>query len=408
VIPSIGLRIRRSDGTLAGTALIYKPAAGMTTLATMAAQSDLAHLARMQVVAQPARRPAARRRSASNPTASGTSPLPISRQRPRRPAATLQRSPSASSDSYPNPDPGSGKPKPGRRWVRKGAKSLRNLALGSRSRHNSSSGCVRAATGGTRAFRPSQQPTASRSVRHTCAIRGLDKDAMRRLKDARGTVWMLSKLTTHGVGTPSSLGVNSSSDTKPRCVLVRAATTTEPMRSATGSRVSTSTGRSPPGVAANQISPRCIAPLSPILSRPPVSNLLKRALRISERHLLPRLDIMLATEAYKVSMKSVAKDLRALHPQSFGPPLDLSSLDLRDTKTKHRHTEEDITYDTRRAPVTAPLVALTSGVSRHATRQRRTLRRPQSGIPPRVAHRSQETSATSASVRVRTISHAVV
>jgi hypothetical protein len=202
---------------------------------------------------------------------------------------------------------------------------------------------------------------------------------------------MLSKLTTHGVGTPSSLGVNSSSDTKPRCVLVRAATTTEPMRSATGSRVSTSTGRSPPGVAANQISPRCIAPLSPILSRPPVSNLLKRALRISERHLLPRLDIMLATEAYKVSMKSVAKDLRALHPQSFGPPLDLSSLDLRDTETKHRHTEENTTYDTRRAPVTAPLVALTSGVSRHATRQRRTLRRPQSGIPSRARPRVRVT-----------------
>jgi class 3 adenylate cyclase len=59
VIPSIGLRIRRADGTLAGTALIYKPAAGMTTLATMAAQGDLAHFARMQVVAQPARRPAA-------------------------------------------------------------------------------------------------------------------------------------------------------------------------------------------------------------------------------------------------------------------------------------------------------------------------------------------------------------
>lgn len=59
VIPAIGVRIRRADGTLAGTALLYKPAAGMTTLATMAAQGDLAHFARMQVVARPARRPAA-------------------------------------------------------------------------------------------------------------------------------------------------------------------------------------------------------------------------------------------------------------------------------------------------------------------------------------------------------------
>ena len=276
VIPSIGLRIRRSDGTLAGTAVIYKPAAGMTTLATMAAQSDLAHLARMQVVAQPARRPAAIlfadleassslarrlstasyfavgrrlvraadqcvvdagglvgrhvgdgvvaffltetagsesaaasapasprlatlrdamgdvaarsgleradvvlrfglhwgstvyvgqittsgrsevtalgdevnegarieacasggrmlaskslverlsppgrwRRSASNPTTSGTSPSPTYRPRPRRPAATLRRSRSASSDSYLNPDSGSVKPKPGWQWRR--------------------------------------------------------------------------------------------------------------------------------------------------------------------------------------------------------------------------------------------------------------------------------------------------
>jgi len=59
VIPSIGLRIRRADGTLAGTAMIYKPAAGMTTLAAMGAQGDLAHFARMQVVAKAARRPAA-------------------------------------------------------------------------------------------------------------------------------------------------------------------------------------------------------------------------------------------------------------------------------------------------------------------------------------------------------------
>lgn len=58
-IPAIGMRIRRVDGSLAGTALLYKPAAGMTTLASLAAQGDLGHLARMQAVAQAARRPAA-------------------------------------------------------------------------------------------------------------------------------------------------------------------------------------------------------------------------------------------------------------------------------------------------------------------------------------------------------------
>jgi class 3 adenylate cyclase len=58
-IPAIGLRIHATDGTLEGAALLYKPAAGMTTLAIMAAQGDLEHFARMQRVAQPARRPTA-------------------------------------------------------------------------------------------------------------------------------------------------------------------------------------------------------------------------------------------------------------------------------------------------------------------------------------------------------------
>lgn len=46
--------------------------------------------------------------------------------------------------------------------------------------------------------------------------------------------------------------------TSPRRILVRAATTTVPTRSATGSRVDTSTGLSPPEMLANQISPRFI------------------------------------------------------------------------------------------------------------------------------------------------------
>jgi class 3 adenylate cyclase len=58
-IPSVGLRVASADGTLAGTALLYKPAAGMATLGALAVQADLAHLARMQSVARPARRPAA-------------------------------------------------------------------------------------------------------------------------------------------------------------------------------------------------------------------------------------------------------------------------------------------------------------------------------------------------------------
>ena len=57
-----------------------------------------------------------------------------------------------------------------------------------------------------------------------------------RRNELRGIVWMLSKLMTQSEGTPSSVTVSSSSDTRPRTVRVRAATTTAPIRSATGSR----------------------------------------------------------------------------------------------------------------------------------------------------------------------------
>jgi hypothetical protein len=53
--------------------------------------------------------------------------------------------------------------------------------------------------------------------------------------DARRNVWMLSKFTTQSVGTPSRSAESSSSETNPRAVLVTAATTTDPIRSATGS-----------------------------------------------------------------------------------------------------------------------------------------------------------------------------
>jgi len=58
-ISATAVRIRRADGTIAGTALLYKPAAGMATLATLAIHSDLGHLARLHGMAVPARRPAA-------------------------------------------------------------------------------------------------------------------------------------------------------------------------------------------------------------------------------------------------------------------------------------------------------------------------------------------------------------
>lgn len=139
-------------------------------------------------------------------------------------------------------------------------------------------------------------------------------------------VWMLSKLATHGVGTPSSIGVSGSSDTKPRCVLVKAATTTDPMRSATGSRVNTRTGRSPPGVAANQISPRCIVPVGPILGWTPVGNIVERPLGIAQRRLPPNLGVMLTAQPDEMTMKGIAKDLRTVCPECFRPVLDLGGL----------------------------------------------------------------------------------
>jgi hypothetical protein len=169
-------------------------------------------------------------------------------------------------------------------------------------------------------------------------MRGFDSEATRRRKQARGTVWRLSKLTTHGVGTPSSLGVSSSSDTKPRWVLVSAATTTDPIRSATGSRVSTNTGRSPPGVAANQISPRCIAPVRPIVGWPPVRNTLERPLGIGQGRACPRLGIVLAAQTDQVPMESVTEDLRTVDPKRLRPALDLRRLIIRHAEAEHRHT----------------------------------------------------------------------
>nr|MBA2279649.1 adenylate/guanylate cyclase domain-containing protein [Acidimicrobiia bacterium] len=55
----VAIRIRDEGGRLAGTVIVFKPAAGMTTLASLAMNSDAGHLERMLRVAKAARRPAA-------------------------------------------------------------------------------------------------------------------------------------------------------------------------------------------------------------------------------------------------------------------------------------------------------------------------------------------------------------
>ncbi len=59
VVVMKALRIRDAGGELRGTAILYKPAAGMNLLGTMAFERDLGHLERMRSVARARRRPAA-------------------------------------------------------------------------------------------------------------------------------------------------------------------------------------------------------------------------------------------------------------------------------------------------------------------------------------------------------------
>ena len=71
-IPATGVRIHAADGRLAGTAIFYKPAAGMATLATMAAQGDLA----TSPGCRPSRMPPGGRRRSCSPTSKARRPSP--------------------------------------------------------------------------------------------------------------------------------------------------------------------------------------------------------------------------------------------------------------------------------------------------------------------------------------------
>jgi hypothetical protein len=99
-----------------------------------------------------------------------------------------------------------------------------------------------------------QQSMASRRSRHASPIFSVESRVMRCRNIARGSVCRLSKFATQRPGMPSSRPSGNSLIT-PRTVRVHAATTTALIRSATGSRVRTRTGRSPPGVCAHQTSP---------------------------------------------------------------------------------------------------------------------------------------------------------
>ena len=55
----MAVRLQDGEGRAAGIALIYKPAASMAVLSTLAGSGDLRHFERMHQVAQPCRRPSA-------------------------------------------------------------------------------------------------------------------------------------------------------------------------------------------------------------------------------------------------------------------------------------------------------------------------------------------------------------
>ena len=102
----------------------------------------------------------------------------------------------------------------------------------------------------------SPQPSALASRSQASSSRDGRSIATRRRNDDLGSVWRLSKETTQSCLSPSPRP-SRSSDVRPRIVVVRWATTTASIRSATRSRVRTRTGRSPPRpTSANQISPR--------------------------------------------------------------------------------------------------------------------------------------------------------
>src|SRR5690606_16076454 len=114
---------------------------------------------------------------------------------------------------------------------------------------------------------------------------------------------------------------------------------TLPMRSATGSRVRTSTGRSPPGVAANQISPRCIVdPVGPVLGRSPVGDLLQCPLPVVEGRLRPPIDVVLRLESIEVAAERLAQQRRPVHAERVGPSLRLGRDLIVDPEAQHRHT----------------------------------------------------------------------
>src|SRR5947208_5319218 len=98
------------------------------------------------------------------------------------------------------------------------------------------------------------------------------------------------------------------------------------------------TGRSPPGVAANQMSPRCIYPVGPVLGRAPIGDRAQRPFAFFERLLDPGRRVVLAGQAEQVATKSVPEQLGPIHAEPLGPRRDSCRLLVVHAEAQHCHT----------------------------------------------------------------------
>ena len=170
-----------------------------------------------------------------------------------------------------------------------------------------------------------------------CARRG--SAATRRRNAVRGSVWRLSKFTTQSVGTWSRAVVSGNSETRSRAVRVSAATTTEPMRSATGSRVS----RAPAGrlrAWPRTRSHRAASSHSAQSSAGPQSAISESELSAGvSGDCLPSGGVELAPQRREMTMQCFAQQRRSVDAELVGPALQLRCFSLLDAKADHRHTK---------------------------------------------------------------------
>ena len=121
-----------------------------------------------------------------------------------------------------------------------------------------------------RRVRDAGRSTAERVVQDAASLRHPSGTKCRHSSAERATPERADVVEIDGARGRNSVrsGCQLELETMPRTVRERGDDNV-PIRSATGSRVRTSTGRSPPGVAANQISPRRICPVRPVVLQAP-------------------------------------------------------------------------------------------------------------------------------------------